>query len=129
MRGGLLVGVAAVLVAVGALATVAVADVIGPTPRCQHWERNARIGHGVAVCEPRPCRRDAQCSGATCETRRVCIVREEVAVSSPGPCRDRDGDGACDHHTAIREREAGACGPRAPCAEGTCLTRGTCRPR
>ncbi|MDQ3036539.1 MAG: hypothetical protein M3Y87_29365 [Myxococcota bacterium] len=128
MRHRPLVLAAALLVSVGALAGVADADVIGTMPQCQPWE-DARLGHGFTRCEPRACRRDAQCSGASCETRRVCIVREEVAVSSRGPCRDRDGDGACDRHLEIREREAGACGPRGRCDEGACRVRGTCRPR
>ncbi len=116
---------AALVLAVGTLATSALADVIDPVPSCAPWE-SAQRGHGSSACVPRACVRDGQCSGAHCETRRVCVVHEEVWVSRPGPCRDLDHDGECDRTRAMQDREAGLCPTRGHCAEGSCQTRGTC---
>lgn len=116
-----------ILLALGAALVVASAraDSIGPPPTCQPWQSVERH-HGSARCADRPCQRSAECGGGVCHTRRVCVVREEVFVSSPGPCRDMDGDGECDRTRTTREREAGACPSAGSCAEGSCQTRGTC---
>ncbi len=104
------------------------ADVIGPAPTCAPWETVER-SHGSSRCVARRCQRDGECPSARCQTRRVCVVTEEVWVSRPGPCRDLDGDGQCDRTRTTRDREAGACPASGPCAEGRCQTLGECRPR
>jgi hypothetical protein len=115
----------ALVLSVATFATSALADVIGAAPSCAPWE-DAEYHHGSVRCTPRACVRNAQCSGAHCETRRVCVVREEVWVSRPGPCRDMDGDGECDRTRQMQDREAGVCPAEGHCAEGACQTRGNC---
>ncbi|AKF03904.1 hypothetical protein DB32_001053 [Sandaracinus amylolyticus] len=107
------------------------ADSIPPPPTCPAHEIAALRGesrHGGMHCVPRPCTRDAQCGGsATCVARQVCRVTEQTWVSSPGPCRDQDGDGQCDGRRQVsRTYEVGACDARGQCERGSCDTLREC---